>query len=465
MRRLTLAAASVAIVLAACSDQNRETPTGPTNQPLLSAKAATGSCQVPFPLTALTTKTAAMFSDASVRNAAKAKIQSIQKQCAKGKVGNAQHEALTFVDWMLKKYGQSTLPQGTAVRFADLMSTLFVAVGLQLGDIDPGIFGPRGAVGVFIPGEDFDLRNGDGTAAIHLDGDAFDEPTLITIIPLPDNPQLETNGEEQFAPFWDYNAANASNEHNLNPGSFAIIGFCIDDAVQGGIENPQIGHNPLAGGFEILEAASNGEYQDLGLSCPTQLNDPGEGFIGLDFGGGLKAFARSVWKTGAHYARPLAETIFMPEQLHAIMLGQGGLAGRGSNISPFGEVDAGESDNQLGINFNGDPAGRSFEAGAPITWQFCTKGCSGPLYPSALVTTEDGETPVPGVQVHVTLVPVDESGGEFGEGSTVTATTDSYGVAIFDDLTITEEGTYQLRFSAAGTDGPVDSGEFEVSSD
>jgi hypothetical protein len=116
--------------------------------------------------------------------------------------------------------------------------------------------------------------------------------------------------------------------------------------------------------------------------------------------------------------------------------------------------------NELEFNFNGDPVGQTFDENSPLTWKVCVKGCSDPLYPAVLVAG-DG-TPVPGIEVTVTLVPVGEP-GEFGAGSTTTATTNSYGVAIFDDLNIAAQGTFQLEFSAPGTVGNITSGEFTVS--
>jgi hypothetical protein len=352
MRRLTLSALSAALVLSACSDQNHETSTEPNAQSPSAQKAVTGSCQTPFPLSDLLSRTGAMFSGATVAGAATAKMQSIRSQCAKGKVGTAQHEALSFVDWTLKKYGQSALPSGQAVTFAGLVSNLFVAVGLQDGGIDPNTFGPRGGAKVFTPGDDFLLRNQEGTAAISLRGDAFGEPTLITIIPLPDSPQLvNTGGRDQFAPFYDYNAANASGNHRVGfdeegssdfvaeQGNYAVIGFCSDpgDAV-----NPQIGHNPRPedseSSFEVLPAASNDEYLALGLTCTDQANDPFEE-VSLNLGGGLDGLALSAWHKVTGYARPFAESLFLPEPLHAATMTNVGLGGRGSVMSPFGGVD------------------------------------------------------------------------------------------------------------------------------
>jgi hypothetical protein len=454
MRRLTLTAMSVAVVLSACSEQNRETPTEPSVQSL--AKAATGTCQAPFPTTALTSKTGAMFAGSSVAGAASAKMRSIQSQCANGKVGNAQHEALDFVDYMLKKYGQNQLPQGTALSFADLTSTLFIAVGLQ-GGIDPNVFGPRGGAGVFTPGSPFLLRNQAGTAAVSLDGDAFTQPTLITIIPLPDSPQLvNTGGRTQFAPFYDYNAANAAGNHHVSGENGARIGFCTDP---GDAENPQIGHNPRPENsevsFEVLPALPHDEYLALGLTCPDQANDP-SGEISLNMRGGLDGLALSAWHKVAGYARPLAESLFLPQSLHAAVLTNVGLGGRGSNMSPFGGVD----DSPPGhIEIQSDPAERNFAPGQPISWN-----CEGTCFPSVRVVKSSHG--VAGVPVTARLFQSGEEATEvpFGNHSTTTVTTEGgegSGYATFDNLIVSSPGFYRIEFSAPGATSES-TGEFSV---
>ncbi len=287
MRRLTLTAMSVAVVLSACSEQNRETPTEPNVQSPSAAKAATGTCQNPFPTTALTSKTGAMFAGASVSNAATSKMQSVQSQCAKGKVGNARAEALTFVDWMLKKYKDGQLPNGTALKLTAQISTLLAAVGFQNGEIDPGAFGPDGAAGVYDGTSEFRIQNANKSASFRIPASSGGQclpPSLITMIRLPNTPQLiNTGGRRQFAPFYDINAANEAGDHtlDLNNCQEYTLGFCIDNA---GKENPQIGHN-LAddlttegneeGDFEVLQAAGPDAYANLDLAILPHSGEPG----------------------------------------------------------------------------------------------------------------------------------------------------------------------------------------------
>jgi hypothetical protein len=66
--------------------------------------------------------------------------------------------------------------------------------------------------------------------------------------------------------------------------------------------------------------------------------------------------------------------------------------------------------------------------------------------------------------VNVSLVQVDGSGNlTNGEGGTpAPVTTDGSGYAVFDDLRITQPGTYQLEFTTRGNTISLLSGEFEV---
>ncbi len=431
MRRLALAALSAALVLSACSEQSRDNPTEPRSVTPPSAVVTAVSCVTPFPN--LTSQFTAVFDAPTARaliNSAKDKLATIKSQCGKGKVADAQAKAFSLVDWTLKKYGAGLIPSATPVELANFMSSLFVAVGLQLGTIDPTIFGPRGGAGVFMPGVAFDLKNGEGTAAIHLDGTAFSEFTLITIMRLPDSDQLVTNGEQQASPFYDYNAANASGNHTVN--GFAIIGFCVNAH---GFANPQIGHNPLGGGFEVLEAASAAEYAELGLTCPTQDNAPP--VIGFNFREGLQGLALSAWHTAGHYAGPVAEAVFLPQPLHATTLNPGGLGSRGSTISPFGEVNATYTNTVQSVGFN--PSGGTFFVGGTIA--DCSEGCSFPEFQISA-----GEGNVSGT-INATLIPLNGSTGTLS-GLTSVPTSGQGNTAVFSNLSLSASGTYFLIFAA-----------------
>ena len=356
MRRLSIAALSAAVILSACSERP-QTPTEP-NVALASAKKdATGSCLSPFPLGTSTTpvsdlgvQISAMFAGSPNLNAANAKLQSIASQCDKGKVGQARHEAATFVDWMIKKYGQGALPGGTPLGLGGLISDVFIAVGGAGGGIDPGAFGPEGAVGYYGGDQDFLLRNANMTAAIKINAHCL-PPSLITIIRLPDSPGQLTNtgGRPQFPPFYDINAANPEGDHTIGgPACLApdlLVGFCVTDAVLAQTSNPRIGHNPSAQeraerdepDFVVERDANSEEYGELQLEfCPGQANSGGG--IDLGSGGGLGNLALSAWHEAIGYVRPLADIIF-PEPLHATMVGGLGLGAGGRSISPFGVVD------------------------------------------------------------------------------------------------------------------------------
>ena len=474
MNRLTVAALSAAILLAACTEKTPEAPTGPsTGSPSLT-KAATGSCQTPFPLTTLLGKTGSMFGGAPVDHAADSRIETIASQCGKGKVGNARHEALNFVDWMIKKYGKDQLPDGTASKLADLISTLFVAVGFQDGEIDPGAFGPRGAAGIYDENsnEDFLLQNSNKSAAVLIRAHCL--PTsLITMIPLPDSPQLvSTGGRRQFPPFYDINAANADGDHTIAEDcSDLLIGFCVDQAVLDQTDNPQIGHNPSAqereeldkGPFEVLRAANSGEYGELDLEfCPGQANGFSE--IGLSPPGGLEGLALSAWHKASGYIRPLAN-VLLPQRLHATTIGGLGVGSGGRGISTFGVVD----DVVPGFTSDGDPSERTFysDGESPTSISWGEYACEGPCYPRVRVL-DFFDNGVGDVDVNVTLVPEGESTGELrdGEGGTPgPVTTDSYGYAVFDDLYVTADGTYRLEFTVRGNEEPLQSGAFDVCSD
>lgn len=349
MRHLAFAALSAAVVLSACSER-RETPTEPGVLLASAKKDATGSCLSPFPLgvstspvSDLQTQVDAMFAGSPNHNAAKAKLRSIKSQCENGKVGNARHEAATFVDWMVKKYGQGALPDGSALGLGGLISDVFIAVGGAGGGIDPGAFGPEGAVGYYSGEEDFLLRNANMTAAVKINAHCL-PPSLITIIRLPDSPQLtNTGGRPQFPPFYDINAANEEGRHTIfGTCDDLLVGFCVTQAVLDQTTNPQIGHNKAAdptqeeegGEFEVLRAANSGEYEELRLEfCPGQAN----GFEDFRLGNasGLGDLVLYAWHS---YVRPLTD-IFLPQQLHATALGGLGLGGGGRSISPFGVVD------------------------------------------------------------------------------------------------------------------------------
>ena len=87
------------------------------------------------------------------------------------------------------------------------------------------------------------VKTNNGTAAGNFQGNAFAQPTVITIFRQPDTPQLNTQGQaNQFAPFYDISASNATNNHIVVNGQL-LVGICLEQ----GVTYPatvEIGHNP-----------------------------------------------------------------------------------------------------------------------------------------------------------------------------------------------------------------------------
>jgi len=82
-------------------------------------------------------------------------------------------------------------------------------------------------------------------------------------------------------------------------------------------------------------------------------------------------------------------------------------------------------------------------------------GAGPPDYPTVKVATTGG-TPVPGIAVTVT----EKNGGPIS--GTLTQTTDAGGLAVFDDLSFSEEGMYCLVFAPAGI-ASVQTNQFSIS--
>ena len=120
--------------------------------------------------------------------------------------------------------------------------------GAVQGDLSPGYSFPAQPSGLLLPTND---------ATLQLQGDAFSEPTLITIRRLADNFQLSGFTGVQKPPHYDYDATNSSTNntvatHKPKPGS-ALMAFCFEppDAYYG--SGASIGHNPVGGGFELVQ--------------------------------------------------------------------------------------------------------------------------------------------------------------------------------------------------------------------
>jgi hypothetical protein len=262
----------------------------------------------------------------------------ISKRWSQCKVADPQGKVVTFVqtlygDWL----GGRLAPEATAQKVGELINLMYSGVGLSASNNGYGLFtGPE----LLVKGD-----NNKVATLIPLDG--FSEPTLIVITRLPDTPQLITEGEDQFPPFYDITVTNASGTHNLATGFFGIVGFCVTDAVLAQIAandgDPQIGHNPTDGSpaFEILDEASPDEYADLGLSCTIQAN-PAPIITDLFHRGTLGDLALGTWNAASRSVASAAKAILLPQPLQAATVADltTGVGGRTTKYSPFGVVDA-----------------------------------------------------------------------------------------------------------------------------
>jgi hypothetical protein len=471
MRRLAYAAAVCGtLVLAACSDQT-QSPTEPT---VPKPSENFGSCTVtPFPL--LTTggvvdQIKGIWTVQSpVRLAALAQAAAVALLWDTCHPSDARKVAIFFVNWI-----DTHAPDPTSDAVATLKRTILEGVGLTF---DPPAAEGDFGIGFFTPGSRL-VVNAGGHALVDLPPNAFNEPTTIIVNRKSDDFQLTNFDGQQFPPYWEYDALNASNQHVIQNGQTALIVFCLyyspnepGTTPEGSLEVPypqdrRIGHNPVEGApgfpFERLEPGTPSAALLSQLHCGDLQETSSEIFIG-GFGSGLPGFANAAWRTVGHYLAPVARAVFLPEALAAATLGTlppPPINGRAPSLSPFGVVEA----LALGFTNDGgaDPGGHTFARNSILSWQVCTKGCY-TYYPEVRIT--DNGSGVNGVPVTVSLVRVGGSTGSFTAGSTTTVTTvSSYedpGYAQFTNLHINRAGTYQLTFSAPGAT-PITSGQFTV---
>jgi hypothetical protein len=329
-----------ALILWACSDQLQ--PPTEQSQPSAVTKPVLPACSTQAWLTDIKRKNALVFSG-SLLSSANDKVTAIYNQCRRGAQADAQKKAIFFVDWMFKKYrAHLTASSARAVDLASVTSAALSGVGLQTGSISPATFGPTGGAGSYDPAQSSPttVTTINQNAGVQLPGTstnsvpAFKEPTLITLIQLPDSPQLTGEGappgDQQFPPNYDINAINASGTHEFQAGaSDGVVSICLrsditypDDLV--------IGHTTFAGIFEFLPPASPIAEVTCGAPTPT---------IGAALPPGLRGLALSAWRTGTRYVGPVARAIFLPQPLNATAR-TGVASGSARSLSPFGITTA-----------------------------------------------------------------------------------------------------------------------------
>ena len=203
--------------------------------------------------------------------------------------------------------------------------------------------GPDFGIGFFDPNNTNNtlVKNQNNTALIELEPGSFTEPTTIVLSRNSDNFRLTGFDGDQFPPYFDYNAVNASGNHILENGKTAIVGFCLLDPAVVYPENPAIGHNPVQINkgapsglptFEILDPVDLAE-EGLALQCGNL--HPNSVIIG-GFGQGLPGLASAAWTTAKYYLSPVAESLLLPQALYAATMGMlPPPGGRASKSSPL----------------------------------------------------------------------------------------------------------------------------------
>ncbi len=484
MRKFAIAALCGTLVLAGCS-QDTPNPIEPTEP---EASAAIKCIAPGFPIVQ------ALAQISGARNLiglypvtkpkplalALARVAEVAALWTICKPAQAQAKVAAHTNILLNDFRTGQLIGGTSAatagRVITHVNTMWQGVGFQPPNLPifPGT-GTDFGVGLFTPGTPLLVKTGSSNGAVRIPATGFNQPTLISIVlrPPTPNPFAGVEGETVVPPFYEIVASNATNTHNLTTGQFALVGFCVDDAINPeilGFNDPAIAHiavnEPPLGGFEILDnappAGSPGvDYGDLGLDC-AQFSPVITGSL---FDGGIRGFASKA----PRYLGSALASVFLPSEAEAaVAVGKTGLGGLARSLSPFGVVDRSPG-SLYQLNFwdggeggNGDPAAaeEQFLDGDNLQW---TCGYEDTCYPSVVLRDSEGMG-IGGVPVSVTLIHVGGTDGSFSEGSTVQATTNSdesfsggVGFASFPNLTINlaadeeyDPGEFKLRFTAPG---------------
>jgi hypothetical protein len=347
----------------------------------------------------------------------------------------AKKAAYAFIDWLNRH-----TPAGKQTQVQSLILAILRGIGEVTGTQADGDFG----VGFFDPNNPNStlITTVNHHALVQLDPGSFLVPTEIVVSRKAGDPPLTNFDGRQFPPTYDYNAINSTNTHVLQPGKTAKIAFCL--VIIGSPETPgngypdpanlAIGHNPFGGGFEILEPFDlEGTELRNSLTCPGI--DDGGGISSA--GGGLQNFANAALYTAGRF--------LLPQRLWAATMGTlpppPPLSGKAGSLSPFKPVET--SSNSI-ESFGSDLGpGDGNVVGQPL--DACGEGCE----PTYRVT--DGEVGIPGpISLTVTLIPGEGSTGVLSGTTTKSTSETAPYTAVFNDLTISAPGTYQLRISSPG---------------
>ncbi len=332
------------LALAACGERATQAPTSPDGATPAFDKGV--PCPTTsFPIASANQQIQDLYPNGARENSMLARAFDISKRWSQCKVADPQTKVGTFVQTLLQDFTAGRLnvfmtPPTTADRIQELIRTMYEGVGLTDPNIPVDQLKPGGQVasGLFIPGTPLLVRT--SNAATRIPADAFSENTLITMYELRDDANPLFTDLNQFPPFYDINASNASGDHDLN--GFAPLGFCVDQLITDEID-VAIGHNRRDGEggffFEVLPPITEAEFASLGLPCTPLANPASEGgSVGsvLNGKGTLGDLARGAWEA----AQSGAMSMFFPQPAEAASSAANkGVGGRASSYSPFGIVD------------------------------------------------------------------------------------------------------------------------------
>jgi hypothetical protein len=395
-----LTATCAALLLAACSDSQRNTPTEPPD-----FDKGVPCPTTAFPLASVQTQITALYPAGTLRTNALAKAKDIAKRWSQCKVADPQQKVITFINQLLTDFRANRLIGGqtdaVALKVSTLINTMLAGVNLApnfpttpSADLDFG-------AGWFTPGTPLLVKSSLGDGGVFLPGNAFTVPTAITILRLPPtaNPFED---ESVLPPYFDITASNSLGTHYLTAGNKAVVGFCVDEAVLSQLNEPAIAHLAATetghpGGFELLDGATAAQFNSLGLTDCTALPTS------------LGAAIRDGWPGLKTFAGAALKSVLLPQTLAAAAVGKTGLGGLASSLSPFGITDRSPT-TDVGTLFLQDPQYTSETVNTTIT---------------RTVELVSGESSVPGQEVTFTV-----SDGTLGNEQTEqTVTTDENGRA------------------------------------
>ena len=182
------------VVLAACSDNSRQTPMEPPPE-FDKGVPCPGTT---FPLNQAKTQITALYPAGKLRTNALAVAADIAKRWSQCKVADPQRKVVAFVKALLSDFRAGRLTvypttPTTAERVSTLINTMYSGVGFGTPNlpVDPTT-GTDFGVGFFTPGTPLLVRTNLNDGAVSVPGNAFTETTAITVLLRPDTPTRST---------------------------------------------------------------------------------------------------------------------------------------------------------------------------------------------------------------------------------------------------------------------------------